>query len=184
MRANMRKYNIHQFDKSVFEKVNQTLFNFAEHVLEKAVKKNKDVQKLEEKHLQGVLKGGRVSMPSEYFGVPSNHYVENAPMGTDMSVTAEVIRPAMDIHGPLVGGASFTISERAMKAALSEALVKLNANVSIKGSAVLELKKKYEQEMSQVMKSVQKRVGEDKTLTEKCFVDVLNMKKYKTLQKN
>lgn len=178
VRANLRKYNIQSYDKAVFEKVNQTLFNFAHNELQKAVKKNKTGGKLVESHFQ---KGGRVVLPSEYFGVPSNHYSANAPMGTDMSVTAELIRPAHDIHGPLVGGASFTISERAMKAAITEALVSLNADMSVKGSVVSELKRKYESEMSKFMSNVQKKVTDGK-LSDKCFMDVLQMKKYKQLQ--
>lgn len=185
VRTNLKKFQVHSFDKEVLEKVNESMLHFTHNLLEKVIKKNKDLKKIEELHLQKALQGGRVLFPSEYYGVATNHYVD-APQGHhDMTPTDAVVRPAMEIRGPWEGGAStplFVVSERAMKAAVSEALVRLNVDVSVKGSVVQELKRKFEKEMTALLRTVQKKNGSEH-LRGEVLTEVLRMKKYKNLQK-
>lgn len=139
IKLNLKKYGFKTVKGDFTEVINNIVYNFVYNVTSKTAKKlklnknNNNKLTLTLSHFKQL--GGRVSLPSEYFGVPSNHYVSESK-ATDMSVTSSYIRPEMLTYRPgIVGGAeekSFVISLKNVKAILSEVLVKLDLTDNVK----------------------------------------------------
>ena len=75
----------------------------------------------------GSMKGGRVLLPAEYFGVETNHYVNEA-VAPSVAETAEMIRPSIEQTFPdtMEGGAMrhFHVPQMVMKSAFGKSDVK------------------------------------------------------------
>lgn len=126
---NLKKYGFKTVKGDFTELINNIVYNFVYNVTKKAAKKVKNKKDtLTLSHFKQ-LQGGRVSLPGEYFGVASNHYVSQSN-ATDMSVTQDDIRPEMMTYRPgmITGGAEnfFVISLNNVKSVLSEVLVELD----------------------------------------------------------
>jgi hypothetical protein len=116
LKINLNKFGFRTYDTEVKEMIEMFLVNFLKNKLGKK---------------QKPTVGGRVVLPSEYFGKPSQSYFETlANNGTDMSVTDSVIRPVVETHdisGAITGGKAqcFNVSLKTYSIALKEAKSKI-----------------------------------------------------------
>ena len=182
VRKNFRKFGCKNIDSTVVELINKTLYNFVSKKLKKVLAKNKSLSRFDAIHFQS---GGRVVLPSEYFGVPSNHYVSSpANNGVDMSVKDTWIRPPMDLMRPLEGGKEqcvFQVPLGAIKSVATE--VFKGKDISLSLSAYKELQSQYEKLITDVVGKVAKAVSKSKTDTIKKsdITTILSMKKFAIL---
>jgi hypothetical protein len=108
--------------------------------------------------------GGRVVLPSEYFGVDSGKYSVDASPGTDMSVTDSLIRPAVvtsDPSGAIVGGGQrkFEISARSVSEILK------NNNCKLCASHKKSIKEDFESKLTSALQKASKKGGEHLSLS-------------------
>jgi hypothetical protein len=186
VKRNCKKFGFSTYDSAVVEGLNKALMNFVEKKIVKAAKSVKGGSKIDVHHLQS---GGRVLMPSEYFGVPSDHYTEVlSSNGVDMTVNNMWIRPPMDILSPdyasaVGGGPKFEFPFTTFKSACVEAQANLNHDLTISIAAQNLLHKQFVQQMNNVFKAVSKKVRGDH-LHVVALNDVLSMKKFNMFHKN
>jgi hypothetical protein len=171
VRKNFKKAGYTKLPSEIVEIINKATINFTKTTIGKAMKKNKGTKVLEAAQF-----GGRVLMPSEYFGVASNHYVESAP-GTDMSVKESWIRPAFTAE--LNGGATplFSCPMQVIKNICAEYINTSNNNLTIKASGYKAIHTEFVKKMSDVLESLQRKV-KGNTLIKADLVAVLGMKKF------
>jgi histone H3/H4 len=173
---NFKKAGFSSVNEDVVELLNKVAFKFVKNLIEKSHSKHKDAQVLDASHLP--QSGGRVLMPAEYFGVRTNRYVADAPMGTDMAVTADKIRPSFTAE--LNGGSdlTFTVSLQTIKNICAEVLS--SKNLKLSQSAYKHIHSVFTTKMTEVLKSAKRAVKGD-TVTKKDINAVLGMKKFKSL---
>lgn len=182
IRQNAKKFGFKQCDTDVINVVNNMLIKFTTNKLQKVIQKYKKLSVIEPKHIQ---KGGRIVLPSEYFGVDSGSYTEKlVNNGTDMSITETFIRPTIattDLSGAIKGGAvKFSVSKNAFKNALSEAKTKLQKDIKIKSNTSDLLQREFEDLMSDIMiKSSNK--GKQQIISATQLESIAKQKKYKSL---
>jgi hypothetical protein len=177
VRKNFRSFGYKDVDITIVDVINKAVYNYIKNTLHKSMKKYKSVNTLDGSH---IMKGGRVLMPAEYFGVQTNHYVTvgDNNNGTDMAVKEAWIRPEFKVTQMEGAGSVFTLPLQVSKNICSEVLNTTNKSVTIKPSAVKEVHNGLLQIMTDLMKSIKKKVKND-TVTKKDVIDVLSMKKYK-----
>lgn len=178
VRSNLKKFNVRSFDKAVFERLNASLLKFAVHELSKKRAMSGGGCGCGTKNLS--MMGGRVLMPAEFFGATTNHYVPEA-LGQNMGVTEQFIRPAMDAHMAGGGDGVFRVSERAVRAAVSEALLKLGKQQKVSGDHVRALKAKYEALITAAVAKAAKKLSSEGHLKNGDLKAVLDMKKFAAL---
>jgi hypothetical protein len=195
VKRNISKFGFTSYDQSVVEVFNKALQTFIEKKVHAAVKKAKGELRIEAHHV-----GGRVTMPSEYYGVESNHYVNVLNNnGVDMTVNNMWIRPPMDLMAPTVaspnaatsGGAQqkqhdqqcFSFALSAFKNACTEAVQKVSRDSTLSLQAQKELHAKFTQLLGSVLKSVARK-SKKPHLSTRDVQEVLSMQKYKAFHKN
>lgn len=177
VRKNFKSFGYKDVDAGVVDAINKAVYNYIKNTLHKSINKHKSATALEGSH---ILRGGRVLMPAEYYGVQTNHYVE-VGNGTDMAVKEAWIRPEFKVTPPnMEGGAAFTLPMQVCKNILSEVLNTSKKSVIVKPSAVKEVHYGVLERMTEVMKTIQRKVKSD-VVTKKDISEVLSMKKYKVL---
>jgi hypothetical protein len=159
--------------------------------------------------LSGSIKGGKSKytggsgahghtvLPSEYFGVNSGSYFEHlkAPNnGTNMNVTNAMIRPAIQTHdlsGLIKGGSikkdvDFSVSTRAFKNSLNEALLKFKSISNIKffksKDVILKFKNDFMQLIGEVLTKVYEK-NKNQQLQLSHIKKILKLEKYNILKK-
>ena len=178
--SNLKKYKFKSVKGDFKKLINDIVFNFIYNVTKKASKSKKELTLSHFKQL-----GGRVVLPSEYFGIPSNHYVSSS-QATDMSVTQDYIRPEMMTYRPgLTGGkneneVTFKFTIKSLKPILSEVLVKLDSAQKLKKTELEKVAKafkgKLEEHFSKMFKDLKKM--SDAADVEVFKSKFLSMKKY------
>lgn len=174
VRKNFKKAGYTKLSSEIVELINKAAVNFTKATIAKAIKKNKGV-----KTLEAVQFGGRVLMPSEYFGVASNHYVESPSQGTDMAVKESWIRPAFtaELAGGKGGDLVFACSLQVIKNICAEYINTSKDAITIKASGYKAIHTEFVKKMSELIASLQKKVkGEE--LKKADLVAVLGMKKF------
>jgi hypothetical protein len=171
VRKNFKKAGYTKLSSEIVELINKAAVNFTKATIAKALKKNKGAKTLEAGQF-----GGRVLMPSEYFGVASNHYVESPSQGTDMAVNDSRIRPSFTAE--LSGGQlAFTCSLQVIKNICAEYLNTSKDTITIKASGYKAIHTEFVKKMSELIASLQRKVkGEE--LKKADLVEVLKMKKF------
>lgn len=177
LQINLNKFGFRTYDTEVKEMLETFLVNFLQN---KLAKKQKPTI------------GGRVVMPSEYFGKSSASYFETvANDGTDMSVTDSVIRPVVETHdisGVITGGKvhCFLISLKTFFIALKEAKSRTNS-LSKKNSALSGKQEtmKFKEEFEEIMSKMLTQISKKKTchLSTEILRTESNKRQYKTLVK-
>lgn len=184
MRLNMKKFGYKSYDSGVLSLVNQYLENYTKNTLTKAAKQNKNALTLEASHV--IQAGGRIVLPSEYFGVASGSYFGDLKNnGTNMAVTETMIRPVVatyDLSGAIKGGASdkvFKMSKKALQNAISEAKVSLQSDIKVRSDASLAMHHTFQKVMSDILT---KTCGKcNNHLTVDILKQVAGQRKYKAL---
>lgn len=176
-KSSLKSFDI-KLNEEVISKLSETLNSYTSNILEKINKNNKSKLVVDNKLLLS-MKGGRVLLPSEYFGETTNHYVSNPSNEINLDVTDEVIRPAIDIKTPDYEPV-IKVQEGGLKKKikLSEKLVKLtiekinkdkNFNLKLKNETIKTLKNKYEELITSLINDVKKGKNIDTVLKKKKF---------------
>ncbi len=183
MRLNMKKFGYKSYDSDVLSLVNQYLQNYTKNILSKAMKQNK-TSTLEAAHI--IQAGGRIVLPSEYFGVTSGSYFADLKNnGTDMRVTDTMIRPVVatyDLSGAIKGGASdknFKLSKKALLNAITEAKVSLQTDVKLRSDATLAMQQTFQKLMSEILNKTCNKCNNH--LTTETLKKISAQRKYKLL---
>lgn len=172
VKQNFRAYGFQNIDTGITDLINKAFFNFGLKHMKKLVQSgagcgyNKDQQ------------GGAVRLPSEYFGIASNHYVESGPAGVDMTVKDTWIRPPM----PLIrmeGGEQhlFKVSQSSIQNMCQELKVKIGNDFKLNKQHYQVIKNNFEIKMHQAMKSLKRFVKNDNVKVQDVR-NVFAMKKY------
>lgn len=155
---NLKKWGYDSRDEELDDFLNHTLAAFVQ------------------RQVRNIQRGGKIVLPSEYFGVESGRYSVDAPAGSSLAVTDQFIREPLataDPTGAIVGGGKrFEVSKRAVDEAVGGSASKAE-RVAIKA--------KYEKTMTELMNSVSRKVKSD-YLSKSAFENVLKMAKYSTLR--
>lgn len=195
VRKNFKAVGFKVIDNEIVSVVNNASLNFVRKVLNKTLAKYKGASEIEGQHVQT---GGRVLMPAEYFGVSTNHYIGKS-LGTDMSVTPQLIRPSFSASDLVtsvtsVGSAGsaatlqaggnhggFHVTLQAVKNMCAEVLnTTRSKGVVLKQSAYKEIHAALTSKLDKVLVSVRKNV-KGETVTKKDMTTVLAMAKFKAL---
>lgn len=159
---NLKKWGFSTHANEIHEVFESTLQNFVN-------KKAKKVQK-----------GGRIVLPSEYFGVNSGRYTANAAPGSSLAVSEQFIREplsASDPTGAIVGGGRrFEVSQKSVAESVKSAGMRLN---KAEKSA---LKSEYEKKMTELMNSVSRKYKGESHLSLSALEEGMKMEKYRSLR--
>jgi hypothetical protein len=178
IRQNVKRFGFKSYDTEVLTAINNSLKKFTENKLQKALKKHKTVSRTTQR-------GGRVVLPSEYFGVTSgSHFEQLTNHGADMNVTEAMIRasiPTNDLSGAIKGGARvhFAISKKSLANALQEAKTSLHQEAQIRSEVSSALQKQFEELMTSLLKKTSK--GAEHLSIEE-FQKALSQKKFASLR--
>lgn len=181
IRQNVKKFGFKSYDAEVLSAINASLKNFTEHKLQKALKKHKTASRTQ--------RGGRVVLPSEYFGVTSgSHFEQLANHGANMNVTEAMIRasiPTNDLSGAIKGGAmaKFSIPKKSLANALQEAKTSLQQEAQIKSEVSSALQKQFEELMTSLLKKASKSQRGVEHLSIHEFQKALSQKKFASLRR-
>lgn len=188
IKASVKNHGFEGLNEQAHNLIEKSLKNFVSLQVEKAQKiaqkEGKNV--IEEKHVQQVGQkkqrgGAETTLPLEYFGVDSKHYFENAPLGTDMGVTASTIRPAFVVNDPagvIKGGGNnkFNVPFTAVQSVCKQ------QNVQIRNQAQKLIQQKFESVFGEVVSKTAKKFGNNQ-LKGSELEQVLQQHKYQKLFK-
>lgn len=184
VKKNVQKFGFKTFDEKLVDLMNSALQAFLENKLKKAAKLAKGAA-IDQQHV--AQSGGRVLMPSEYFGVPTNHYVETlSSNGVDMTVNNMWIRPPMDLMGPIASGGSqqtFTISFAKFKEMCSHVTKSLTQDTKVTTNAQKALYDEFSRKMGLVLHNTSRKVKSDHVSVHH-VKEVLSLKKFSVFKKN
>lgn len=154
------------FKKWGYDSYDEEIDNFLNHTLDAFV----------QRQVKNIQRGGKIVLPSEYFGVESGRYSVDAPAGSSLAVTDQFIREPLataDPTGAIVGGGKrFEVSKRAVDEAVGG-----NASRAER----IAIKAKYEKTMTELMNSLARKVRSDH-VSKSAFQNVLKMTKYSSLR--
>lgn len=167
---NLKKFGFSSSDDAVHERLNEVFYSLVFNNIKKLSKQQN---------------GGRVVLPSEYFGRESGSYFESAP-GVNLTPTSSIIRPAIltnDLTGAIKGGAHvFNISQKSVQMAINK--VQNELGVELKGKKLNNHIKKVSQEkLTELLQKVKKVAKSDNHLKEEYLKDALKLKKFSSLCK-
>jgi hypothetical protein len=156
VKSNLKAFGFESHDASAEKLIEKYMKNFADNMVAKASRKSAASNKIEAKHFAS-QRGGRIVLPSQYFGVDNASYIDNPPMGTDMTVTETHIRPAMDPYAVMFEqqGAGAT-KYKASKAKVAEAVKKVAGDKKVSSCAIAAVKSKFEETMTKALKKAAK----------------------------
>jgi len=174
VKKNITKFGLHSFEESVIDLLNKSAKAYVENKLQRAAKVAKGTV-IDHQHV--AQSGGRVLMPSEYFGVPSNHYVETlSSNGVDMTVNNMWIRPPMDLMGPIVSGGGtkdFALPFTVFKSMLSS----VSSDIKLTSAAQKTLHADLSKKLAGVLQAAARKC-QNGTLSKSALVETLSMRKY------
>ena len=154
VKSSLKQFGYNSYDSSINTVINRCLSSFVQN-------ENTSMQRAR-KRQQG---GAETTLPLEYFGVKTGHYFENAPQGTDMSVTDSMIRPAfsvVDLQNTIKGGAktNFTVPAISVKRACEA------VGSTTTAAQQRTIKSKFENVLQEVLrKASKKNVGDHLSLS-------------------
>lgn len=181
VKKNCKRFGFASYDKEVIGTLNRLLYTFLEKKIAKASARLKGASKIEVPQLAPrAQSGGRVLMPSEYYGVPSNHYSDTlSSNGVDMTVNNAWIRPQMDLVSPMEGGANmFVLSLPSFKSACMEVA---GSSLTVSPPAQRLLHKQFVTLLGEVLEKTARKGDKLCSQNLNC---VVSMKKFAILHKN
>ena len=168
IKSSLKQFGYNSFDSTVTGVINKCLYSFVQNEVS-----NKKRQR----------GGAATTLPLEYFGVKTGHYFENAPEGTNMSVTDSAIRPAfsvVDLQNTIKDGgakSNFTVPAISVKRACEA------VGISINGAQQRTIKSKFENVMHDVIRKASKKNTSD-YLSLTSLQAVLEQRQYQKLFKS
>jgi hypothetical protein len=177
IKGQLKKFGYNDAEEGVHNLINNYHRSFVRHLLDKR---------------RTYQKGGRVSMPLEYFGGNTSSY-SSSPTYSDISPTNSLLRPSIVLNDPsgvlatpkalqgLVGGATpcFQVTKSACKNALEQ--LDIDTQGIDKHRLVEDTKQKFEKLMTKALKNA-KRSSKSSTLKESDLSAVLNLQSYKNFK--
>jgi hypothetical protein len=159
LKKNFKSFGFKSYDDGIIAYFNTIFQNFVENQLKKG------------------MKGGRIVLPLEYFGVETNHFIAH-PEFDSMAVTDSHIRPPMEMS--IGGGLKFSVSLKAVESAIEEIASKHNKETYRKQKTAKAIQKKFEKIATEILLKVSKRAsGETLILSE--LQKITEMRKYSAL---
>jgi len=192
LKANLKKYDIQEYDKEVLERVNQ----LHQQVVTDLMQQKKKQQEKQQKQQQ---RGGRVSFPVDYFGGNTTNLSQSTPAFTnistnDVSIRQEIpLSDASQVLGTdkamvsgmptaMAGGSAkskFQVSQTASQDIVRSVAKRENASIDNKQQFVQVSKQKFENVIDEVLKKAKKQGS---TLSKSNLDQVLQQKKYKAFK--
>jgi len=166
IRQNIRKFGFQSCEQEVTDQLNNFLQNFVQNDLRK------------------VQKGGRIVLPSEYFGTASGSYADSVKF-TDASVTDTLVRPAVltqDLTGAIKGGAQqsrFNLSKSAFQKALCQVKEDLQLQEKIPKRLAEKVRSQAEEQFTKLFAKVQKQNRNADQLTKAMVQKVADQQNYR-----
>jgi len=171
IKSNLKNWGFKTADPMIPKHVNNALMNIAENAAKNWSRNSRRQD------------GGRIVLPSEYFGVDSGRYEASASDGSNLNVTNSWIRTplsASDPTGAITGGASkkrFACTVKAVKD-VSERI----SRFEFKQQHIKEVKERFEERMTKFMNSIDRKNKTNEThLSEELFNTVRDQKQYNDL---
>lgn len=182
VKRNVRKFGMKTYDDEIVSLLNNAILTFIEKKVRQAMRKAKGVS-----HIDIVHFGGRVTMPVEYYGVETNHYVDVVDNnGVDMSVSNMWIRPPMDIMqvNQEAGAAipPFIIAFTVFKTACVEVVQNLSKDATLSFKVQQKLHNEFMKTMGSVFIAVARRCN-DGHVSKDMLTKVLGMQKFSVFRK-
>lgn len=174
IKSNIRKWGFSSHDSGITRHMNSALERFTENYAKQSSRRS------------GGQSGGRIVLPSEYFGVDSGRYEASASDGSNLNTTDSWIRSplsASDPTGAITGGATGGAQKRfaCTIKAVKEATEKIS-NFDFKQHHIKQVKAQFEEQMTKFMNSVDRKNKKNDThLSEEFFKDVAEQRQYKAL---
>ena len=174
LKSNFRKWKIQSFDSGITRHVNSALERFTENYAKQSSRRS------------GGQSGGRIVLPSEYFGVDSGRYEASASDGSNLNTTDSWIRSplsASDPTGAITGGATGGAQKRfaCTTKAVKEVAEKIS-NFEFKQQHIKQVKSQFEARMTKFMNSVDRKNKNGEThLSVGSFKEVADQKQYSDL---
>lgn len=188
LKANLRKYDIQEYDKEVLERVNQ----LHQQVVTDLVQQKKKQQEKQQR-------GGRVSFPVDYFGGNTNNLSQTTPAFTNIATNDASIRQEIPLNdasqvlgtdkamlsgmpSAMAGGAAkskFQVTQTASQDIVRSIAKRENASIDNKQQFVQVSKQKFENVIDEVLKKAKKQGS---TLSKSNLDKVLQQKKYKAFK--
>ncbi len=182
IKGQLKKFGYNDAEEGVHNLINDYHRSFVRHLLAK-------------RNFRATYqKGGRVSMPLEYFGGNTSSY-SSSPVYSDISSTDSLLRPSIVLNDPsgvlatpkamegLVGGGTpcFQVTKAACKNAVEQ--FEIEKQGVDKHRLVEDTKQKFEKLMTKALKNA-KRSSKSKssTLKERDLSAVLNLQSYKNFK--
>lgn len=189
IQSNIKKFGFKSCESAVVDKVNEYVDNFAHNTVAKVTKKYRSIEVVEDKHVQVVQSGGRVVLPSEYFGINSGKYSSSVPSFTSSEISNAFLRAPVltqDLQGLITGGSAtkklFALPKKAVKNAIQEAQVRLqHQQLKFRASAVEGVADVLSRQMTDILIKAQKSKKGDTHLTVEDIEKATGAKKYQSL---
>jgi hypothetical protein len=172
IKSNLKKWGFKSFDSKVHDHLNSALERVTERFAKQSSRASRGVRQA----------GGRIVLPSEYFGVDSGRYEASVSDGSNLNTTDSWIRSplsASDPTGVITGGAQkrFACTTKAVK----EVAEKLSS-YEFKQHHIKQVKAQFETRMTKFMNSVDRRNKNGEThLSVGSFKEVADQKQYSDL---
>ena len=167
IKSSLKQFGYNSYDSKVNELMNKCLYSFVQNEVSSKKKQRG---------------GAETTLPLEYFGVKTGHYFENAPQGTNMSVTDSAIRPAfsvVDLQNTIKdgGGKTFAVPAISVKRACEA------VGTTTTAAQQRAIKSKFENVMRDVIRKVSKKnTGDHLSLTS--LQTVLEQRQYQKVFKS
>jgi hypothetical protein len=136
---NLKAFGFDTYDADTITHFNKFLEKFVENTLAKSIKK---------------YTGGKIVLPMEYFGVETNHYVDDPSFQSTLP-NQDFIRPPIELSGGAT--AKFTITLKAVESAIEEFTSKYHKEISNKTKVAKTLKNKFECVISTILSKIYKK---------------------------
>jgi len=187
--SHLQAFNFQSATPSSHGMVKDSMQSFITHAKSKLHKKYPKIEKYTEVHVHSVLsassskkqKGGRISLPIDYFGVPGSTKMTTELSDSVLVSNDQYLRPELEqTFEPILtkegGGHKFNVS----KVSFKEALEKQKLNVTQRGLEAL--KHSYEKKFNKVLEKVSKKYKKEEVLHESMLQSVLKQREFNALR--
>lgn len=164
IKSNLKQWGFNTYAESITQKLNKGIQNFVEN---KGNKCAKDTQN-----------GGRISNPSEWYGIDSGKYSADVA-SKSLDVTNDFIRPPLLAHDPtnaiVGGGKRLKLSNKVIDEATN------STTMTFSRAQKNTIKNALESQLTEIMSKIARKNKNIEHLSLSAFNEVFDMKKYAAL---